>query len=119
MHHCLNCSAELEVTRQRCPTCGLAYEGRFRLPRLARLTAEQQGLAEELLLSGGNLKQAARAMEMSYPTLRKRLDGLVQALLGLRAEDDRRSQELLDAVEAGRLAPEEASRMIKELRGGL
>ena len=117
MHHCASCDGVLEATRLRCPACGLAYEGRFHLPRLTRLEPAQQDLAEQIILAAANLKDVASAQEISYPTLRKRLDALIVALRDLRREDEARCQTLLDQVEVGTITPEEAARLIKELNG--
>lgn len=118
MHHCGNCGSGLEIGRVTCPACRLSYEGRFHLPRLARLEADHQRLAEQILLSAGNLKEVAGVLEVSYPTLRKRIDGLIEALEELRGQDDGLGRSFLDAVEAGTMAPEEAARRIRELNGG-
>lgn len=119
MHHCLNCRETLEVQRLACPACRLSFEGAFHLPRLARLPSEQQHLVEQFLLAGGNLKEAARSLEISYPTLRKRLDDLIEALSRLREKDDEQAGQLLDEVEDGGRRPEEAARLIKESRGAI
>lgn len=74
-------------------------------------------MAEMLVLCAGNLKEMAAALELSYPTVRKRLDALVGAMQVLRAEDDRQTQALLDDVEAGTLRAEAAARLIKEMSG--
>ena len=117
MHKCVNCGGSIAVARMACEACGLGFEGRFNLPRLARLSAAEQDLGERLLLAGGNLKEVAGALEVSYPTLRKRLDDLIAALRRLRDEDEKRCQVYLDAVESGAMTPEEAARLIKELKG--
>lgn len=119
MIHCSNCQSLLETVRMRCPACGLAYEGTFYPPRLARLEPEQQRLAEQIVLAAGNLKEVAGALEVSYPTLRKRLDALIGALHELQAADEAHSRALLEEVAAGRLAPEAAARLIKEMSGGI
>lgn len=119
MHQCLNCASNLSVAELRCASCEISYTGDFSLPRLARLSPDQQLLAEELVLAAGNLKQMAARLEVSYPTLRKRLDDLVARLAKLRSADDARVSELLDAVETGALQPEAAARLIKELHGGI
>jgi len=85
---------------------------------MARLSAEQLDLAERILLAGGNLKEVAAALEVSYPTLRKRLDALIVALDGLRKADADETERLLAAVEAGRMRAEEAARLIREMKGG-
>lgn len=118
MIDCLNCGTPLRVERVRCPACGLAHEGRFELPRLARLKPAEQKLVEDIVLAAGNLKQVAEGRDVSYPTLRKRVDALVRALEDLASEDRARCESLLDEVEAGRATPEEAARLIKELNGG-
>lgn len=118
MHHCGNCGNELGIERMACPACRLVYEGGFHLPRLARLAADQQHLAEQVLLAAGNLKEVAGVLEVSYPTLRKRIDVLIRALEALRGQDETLGHRYLEAVEAGTMAPEEAARRIKELNGG-
>lgn len=119
MHQCLNCHSELSVAEVACDTCDMRFSGRFLLPRLARLSAEQQRLAEQLVLAAGNLKQMAASLEVSYPTLRKRLDELVAALVRLREADAAKEANLLDEVERGLTTPESAARLIKELHGAL
>jgi hypothetical protein len=119
MHQCLNCKSQLEIAKLRCDTCQVTYGGSFFLPRLARLSPVQQHLAEQLVLAAGNLKQMAASLEVSYPTLRKRLDELVAALGDLRLQDDTHAAELLAAVEASDMTPETAARTIKELKGAL
>lgn len=57
-------------------------------------------------------------MEISYPTLRKRVDGLIAALSDLRDRDDERTKRLLDGVERGATSAEQAARLIKEMNGG-
>ncbi|HEX9767806.1 MAG TPA: DUF2089 family protein [Kiloniellales bacterium] len=118
MHHCGNCGSALEVGRLTCPACRLVYDGSFHLPRLARLEAGHQHLAEQILLAAGNLKEVAGVLEVSYPTLRKRIDALIQALEALRGQDDALGRRYLEAVEGGAMAPEEAARRIRELNGG-
>jgi hypothetical protein len=119
MHQCLNCESKLVAAKLHCDTCQVTYEGRFSMPRLARLSPVQQHLAEQLVLAAGNLKQMAAGLDVSYPTLRKRLDELVVALHALRSEDDARASELLEAVESGDMRPETAARLIKEMKGGI
>lgn len=117
MRKCINCSTDLEITRMRCGGCGLSYEGTFAQPRLARLESANYQLAERIILAAGNLKQVAETLEVSYPTLRKRVDGLIAELGRLQAEDQARGAAILDDVEAGRRSPEEVARLVKEMNG--
>ena len=118
MHHCSICGHLVALHKVSSPSCRVAFEGDFRLPRLARLDAAEQQLAEQFLLSGGNLKELAVALGTSYPTLRKRLDALTESLQRLRREDEAEADRMLDGVETGQLRAEEAARLIKEMSGG-
>ena len=90
---CPVCSGELAVTRLRCGTCGTTLEGEFSVGRFARLTREQTQVLESFLRSRGNLRDMERELEISYPTVRARVEALVRALgFGPRDEGSRRDR---------------------------
>lgn len=115
---CSICKSNLKIGRLECPRCSVRYEGDFTLPRLARLPASMQQLAEQVVLAAGNLKEVARWQDVSYPTLRKRVDVLIDSLEALRHEDDATVERLLAQVENGEVLPEYAARRIGELQHG-
>ena len=84
---CPVCSGELAVTRLRCGTCGTTIEGEFGVGRFARLTREQMQVLESFLRSRGNLRDMERELQISYPTVRARVEALVRAL-GFGPRDD-------------------------------
>lgn len=118
MNICYQCNGTLEPTRLACGRCGIEISGRFGVPRLARLSPQHQGLAEQILLAGGNLKEVANAVGVSYPTLRKRVDEMIESLEALGAADAGAADGYLEAVERGEMQPEEAARLIEEMGGG-
>jgi hypothetical protein len=77
---CPVCTGELEISRLHCASCGTTIEGEFGVGRFGRLTREQMTLLESFLRSRGNLKEMERALGISYPTVRARVEALVQAL---------------------------------------
>ena len=101
----------------RCSSCQIGFDGEFALPRLARLGRDHQHLAEQLILTGGNLKELALQLGITYPTLRKQIDNLILELKRLQDQDNQRTTEMLDAVERGELTAESAARMVKEQNG--
>jgi hypothetical protein len=119
MMQCPVCHGSLLSERLRCGSCGLAYEGRFRLPALARLSRDSLLLAESFLLAGGNLKELGERLELSYPTVRKRVDAMIEELAGLRRADRSRVEEIMRAMERGEIAAAEGMREIRELNGEL
>ena len=78
--HCPSCAAVLQVARLDCTECDTAVLGSFELPPLARLAPEDQTFVFCFLQTGGNLKHMAKLYGVSYPTLRNRLDALVEQL---------------------------------------
>jgi hypothetical protein len=97
----------------------LTFESEMRLPRLARLSADGQELAVQMLLAGGNLTEVAAAVGVSHPTLRRRVAALKEQLALLKAGDEAEIEALLEKVQAGTLAPEQAARLIGEINGKL
>jgi hypothetical protein len=77
---CPVCAGELEISRLHCGSCGTTIEGEFGVGRFGRLSREQMTLLESFLRSRGNLKEMERALGISYPTVRARVEALVQAL---------------------------------------
>ena len=114
---CPLCKARrLRVTRISCGCCNLSVEGDIHEAPLARLAGENMRLAEALVLSGGNLKELAANIGISYPTLRKRLDNVVARLKEECEQDERRIETILAEIEAGTLDAETGIRSIKEIR---
>lgn len=114
---CPSCQCEMHVSSRGCTACGVEVKGRFYEPRLARLSPEMQRLAELFLLNGGNLKELAPVLDVSYPTLRKRVDVLVNTLRTMHEEDQQKIASWLQAVERGEMTAEIVARMIREING--
>jgi hypothetical protein len=112
---CPACSSRLEITELQCPACGTSVRGSYPLDRFAALTPEDEELLLAFLIARGSLKEVQERLDLSYPTVRNRLDRLVVSL-GLAEEPkpdepDTREPErkeskvdvldLLDKLEAG------------------
>jgi hypothetical protein len=102
---CPVCAGELAISRLHCRTCGTTLEGEFGVGRFGKLSREQMALLESFLRSRGNLKEMERALGISYPTVRARVEALVQAL-GL--ADGESGSELVDDGDGGAAGAAEA-----------
>src|SRR4051812_10925210 len=71
---------ELHVSELACDSSGTTLRGRFAIPRYARLDAEQTKFLETFLRCRGMLNAVERELGISYPTVKARLDSLLQAL---------------------------------------
>ncbi len=77
---CPVCHDNLLVTRMVCRNCGTALEGRFSLGRLFQLTAEQRHFVEIFIRCEGKLNRMQEELDLSYPTVRSRLDDVIRAM---------------------------------------
>jgi len=110
---------KMSPSRMSCECGRLHVEGEVHLPPLARLGADDRRLAEELILCGGNLKILAARFEITYPTLRKRLDGMIGRLQEERQRDQEKIEDILSRMEAGEVDPEEGIKRLEEMKRGL
>lgn len=68
------------VERVRMQDTGVAIEGDFELPPLARLRYEDQVFVAAFLHSHGSIKDMEKAFGISYPTVKNRLNRIVEQL---------------------------------------
>ena len=112
---CPYCNTKLRVKQLKCPECNITIEGDLTLSNLASLSSEQQHFIEIFVLSNGNLKDMANKLGVSYPTLRRRLDSVIEALSGKSVSNKEERSKILDEIEEGKITPEEAAKLIKAL----
>ncbi|MHB1418410.1 MAG: DUF2089 family protein [Bacillota bacterium] len=116
---CPICQQKMDVVRLHCPTCDTSIEGRFETCKFCQLSVEQKAFIEVFVKSRGNIKEVEREMGISYPTVRSRLDAVIEAL-GYRVEPSEndslnRRKKILEAVDQGAMTAEEAARLLKQL----
>lgn len=75
--HCPSCHNKLHVTQLACEHCETTVGGQFNLPLLSQLTQEEQDFILQFFLYSGSLKQMAQQMNISYPTVRNKLDDMI------------------------------------------
>ncbi|WP_455672213.1 DUF2089 family protein [Phocaeicola sp.] len=78
---CPACDASLKVGRLFCGECGTEVCGNFDLPLLARLSEKEQQFILDFVKSSGSLKDMAKNIGVSYPTVRNILDDLIEKLI--------------------------------------
>lgn len=77
---CPACDSSLKVGRLFCGECNTEVCGNFELPLLARLMEKEQLFVIDFIKSSGSLKDMAKNMGVSYPTVRNILDDLIDKL---------------------------------------
>ena len=102
------------VERVRMVDTGIAIEGSFELPPLARLPAEDQVFVMAFLRSRGNMRELERIFGISYPTVKNRLDGIAAKLDSAEYERRTRRSDPLSRLERGEISFDEALERISE-----
>ena len=80
---CPSCSSGLAVTQLSCAKCLTLISGNYPLHKLLLLSDEEQNFVLQFVLSSGSLKEMAIQMGNSYPTVRNKLDDLIDKLKNL------------------------------------
>jgi hypothetical protein len=114
-NECPYCQTAMAVTEMTCGHCRVSIHADFPMSRVAGLPVEHQRFIEMFVLAGGNLKQIAEQVGVSYPTIRSRLDKVIDALRGEIAKTQRVRGSVLDAVEPGKSNAADAARLIKRI----
>lgn len=75
---CPACKKPLNVKKLVCEDCETEIEGMFNLPQLVRLPLEDQEFILQFIEASGSLKKMAHLLHLSYPTVRNRLDEIIE-----------------------------------------
>ena len=100
--------APLVVERVRMPETGIAIEGAFELPALARLTAEDQVFVMAFVRTEGVIKEMERVFGVSYPTIKNRLARIAGQLQLVETLPPVEKQGVIDALERGEITARQA-----------
>jgi hypothetical protein len=113
---CPNCRGSLRLVAKACSSCGLELRGRFDENPINLLPQQEQEFLLQFILVSGNLKALGEQLDLTYPTLRSRLDRIIAKLQATRSEKDPAT--ILDAVKEGKLSAEDAIARLKRMASG-
>ena len=77
---CPECKSPMAISRMACPTCRVAMEGEFEMSPLAQLRPEDQAFVIAFLRHHGSIKKMEEVFDISYPTVKNRLNAIASAL---------------------------------------
>ncbi|MEO8495764.1 MAG: DUF2089 family protein [Planctomycetota bacterium] len=100
-NQCPYCDLSMSVSQMACPSCNVIVAGDFPSSRLSQLPIEHQRFIEMFVLASGSLKEIATRTGVSYPTVRSRLDKVIDALRTEISKTVPNSGTILDAVVEG------------------
>ena len=104
------------VERVRLADSGVAIEGAFEPPQLARLSSDDQVFVAAFLRSHGSIKEMEQVFGVSYPTVKARLSRIAEALDFVDLDPKPPRAEVLERLGRGELPAAEAIRQLEESR---
>jgi hypothetical protein len=111
---CPVCDSQMYIRRLECGNCHSALEGRFQLGTFQKLNNEQLQFLEIFIRCRGQNKAVQEMLNISYPTVTKKLDELIIALgydpEPVTAAD--RKREVLEMLREGKINALQAQEML-------
>ncbi|SCD21220.1 Hypothetical protein PSM36_2416 [Proteiniphilum saccharofermentans] len=77
---CPSCQAQLKVKSLVCESCHTEVSGLYDLPLLAQLQPSEQDFIVKFVKSSGSLKEMAKELSLSYPTVRNLLNDIISKI---------------------------------------
>lgn len=91
IHTCPVCEQSLHVKKLACHHCDTVIENDFSLSKFASLSKEQMHFIEVFVGKRGNIKEVEKALGISYPTVRGKLNEIVEQF-GYEEKDPQNNQ---------------------------
>lgn len=113
---CPSCdSLRLHVTNIECEECSTLFNGKFDIPPLLKLPEDDLQFIFDFVKCSGSLKEMAAKQSVSYPTLRNRLNALIETLERLSIGKQCSKTEILNLLETGKISAIDAAKMLTKL----
>jgi len=80
LEQCPSCGGPLHITEVQCDRCETIVQARYRPCDFCALTEEQSTFLRIFVTSRGNLSEVEKRLGVSYPTVRAKLDEIIERL---------------------------------------
>ncbi len=104
------------IERVRIPEKQISIEGQFTLPELARLTLEDHVFVVAFLRSHGTIKDMEQTFDVSYPTIKARLNRISSQLQFVETNPSASRTEVLEQLNTGEISAADAIRALEALK---
>jgi len=108
----LTADRRFRVTEVRMDS-GISIQGEFELPPLARLRYEDQVFVSEFVRSHGSIKDMEKAFGISYPTVKNRLNRIIDQLQLVEVAASPVGDDALGLLERGEISADEAAQRLR------
>ena len=116
---CPVCGGDYEITKCTCKKCGSELTGHFNGCEFCSLSEEDTYFALVFIKCRGSIKDVEKELGISYPTVRSRLDAVIERL-GLKptmsADELKEERRLVfERLDKGEITADQAAEMLKNL----
>ena len=118
---CPSCNGKLAITEVRCTRCDTQVRARYEPCDFCALSSEQSAFLRVFVTSRGNLSEVEKRLGISYPTVRSKLDEVIDQLSAAQPDlppsptDHPGRHMILDAVARGELTAKEGLERMRAL----
>lgn len=119
LERCPSCGSDLEIAELRCTRCETQIRARYQPCDFCRLSEEQSTFLRLFVASRGNLTELEKRLGVSYPTIRAKLDEVIERLgagdttPAPPTAPSRRA--VLEAIARGEITPAEGARQMQQI----
>jgi hypothetical protein len=82
---------------------------------LLKLAPQDLQFVEQFLLTSGSLKEMAKKLNISYPTVRNRLNNIIESLEQMAKAQKSEREKVLTDLERGAISAKEAAKRLREI----
>lgn len=114
---CPVCKTRMEIVDFECPECSTHVRGNFPQGGALALSKDKIEFVKTFLRCRGNIKEVERELGISYPTVRNRLNEVIEelGLSPIEREDKRMERnQILERLESGEIDAAEAEKLLRK-----
>lgn len=113
---CPVCGNQLLATRLTCSRCHTEITGEFALSRFSYLNRDELQFVETFIRVQGNIKEMEKEFEISYPTVKKMLENIIQKMgfTVSKTESNASAEDVLSQLKAGKISADEAVALLRK-----
>jgi hypothetical protein len=120
---CPSCHGPLAITEVQCTRCDTQVRARYQPCDFCALSPEQSAFLRVFVTSRGNLSEVEKRLGISYPTVRSKLDEVLDQLTAVQSDpppipiNHPGRHMILDAVARGEITAKEGLERMRALGG--
>ena len=120
---CPVCQGDLHIKELECDHCGTEFKGDFEICDICKLPQDQIDFIKIFIKNQGNIKEVEKDLNISYPTVKNKLNQIIRSLgfeIQIEINEDEELEKerikILDLLERGEIDSKEAITKLKKFK---